>query len=427
MLLLTAAALLSALLLAPGVAEAHGVVAARAVSWSWDPLVVAGIVIAAGWYAAGLVRLRRRLGGNRLLGNREAGAYSLGLLTIASALLSPIDSIAEQLFWVHMVQHMLLLIVAAPLLVSGRPAVAFLWAFGPGGRKRVGRAWIGCGLRAGVTGLMHPIVVWCLFCGAFVFWHFPVPYQWALRDETAHTFEHLSFLVTALMFWSLVVEPSGRRRLSGGTTLVFVATAAIVSGLPGALITLAPRPLYPVYADGVAAWGMTLLQDQQLAGIVMWIPGGFAYLFAVASVFMKWLNEAEGGRPRSYRRVLPAVLLLLVLPFALAGCGDGDGDGQKNGVARIGNAKRGVALIRDAGCGSCHTIPGVPDAQGMVGPPLNRIARRIYIAGMLRNTPDNMIAWLRDPQRVVPGNVMPDMGLSDEQARDVAAYLYQLR
>lgn len=84
-------------------------------------------------------------------------------------------------------------------------------------------------------------------------------------------------------------------------------------------------------------------------------------------------------------------------------------------------------MIRSYGCGSCHTVPGIDDANGVVGPPLIQIGRRIYIAGMLRNTPDNMIAWLRNPQRFLPGNAMPDMGMSERDARQVAAYLSTLR
>jgi cytochrome c2 len=92
-----------------------------------------------------------------------------------------------------------------------------------------------------------------------------------------------------------------------------------------------------------------------------------------------------------------------------------------------GNAKHGKALIATNGCGSCHQIPGIGGADADVGPPLTRVGRRIYIAGVLRNTPDAMIEWLRNPQAIVPGNAMPDMGLSERDARDIAAYLYTLR
>lgn len=91
------------------------------------------------------------------------------------------------------------------------------------------------------------------------------------------------------------------------------------------------------------------------------------------------------------------------------------------------DARRGARLIEQSGCAACHTVPGVPGANGNVGPPLSRIADRTYIAGMLRNTPDNLVRWIRAPQGVVPGNAMPDMGITEAQARDIAAYLYRLR
>lgn len=91
-----------------------------------------------------------------------------------------------------------------------------------------------------------------------------------------------------------------------------------------------------------------------------------------------------------------------------------------------GDAQRGAKLIADFGCAACHTVPGVNGARGTVGPPLTRFAVRGYIAGMLRNTPPNLVRWIRDPQGVVPGNAMPNMGLTDAEARDIAAYLYTL-
>lgn len=96
-------------------------------------------------------------------------------------------------------------------------------------------------------------------------------------------------------------------------------------------------------------------------------------------------------------------------------------------VVAGGDARRAPALIRQLGCGACHLIPGVSNANGNVGPPLTRFGGRTYIAGMLDNSPSNLVRWIRDPQGVVPGNAMPDMGISDAQARDIAAYLYTLR
>lgn len=92
-----------------------------------------------------------------------------------------------------------------------------------------------------------------------------------------------------------------------------------------------------------------------------------------------------------------------------------------------GDAARGKSLVTAFGCAHCHTIPGVDDATGNVGPPLTRIGDRSFIAGMLRNEPGNLVRWLREPQSVVPGNAMPDTGLTEQQARDIAAFLYTIR
>lgn len=392
--------------------------------WSFQPYVVVSLVIANLWYLAGLIRMRRHLRPGRGTTPAHSAAFAAGVATLAIALLSPIDMLGEQLFCVHMVQHLLLMLVAAPLLVWSRPVVVFVWALPRSWRRGVGRAWTGFGARSAVNGLMHPVVVWFLFAGAFVFWHCPGPYTAALGNEFLHALEHLSFLVTALMFWSIVLAAAGHRRLSYGATLIFVITTAVLSGLPGALMILTTRPLYPVHEAGAALWGMTATEDQQLAGLVMWIPAGFVYLVAASYVFVRWLQDAE--RRLSSARSRPALLSLacvLVLPL-LSGCDRGN---AKAMAATIGNPRDGAKAIRQYGCGSCHAIPGIPNADGVVGPPLTAIGRRIYLAGLLRNTPENMVRWLRFPQDVVAGNAMPDMGLTERDAKNVAAYLYTLR
>ncbi|MBS0234889.1 MAG: c-type cytochrome [Proteobacteria bacterium] len=131
-------------------------------------------------------------------------------------------------------------------------------------------------------------------------------------------------------------------------------------------------------------------------------------------------------RPASRRRfafnVLQSVAVLSIAALA-AGCDQSGVAASANG----GDPRNGARLIGKFGCGTCHTIPGIADADGLIGPPLNAIGRRGYLAGKLQNTPDNMAQWLRDPQAIVPGNVMPNMGVNPKQARDITAYLYTLR
>lgn len=124
-------------------------------------------------------------------------------------------------------------------------------------------------------------------------------------------------------------------------------------------------------------------------------------------------------------RTLPLMLAALGLATAMAGCGASATDPPT--AAPGGDAAHGKALIGAFGCGACHEIPGVSGADGLVGPPLTSIGRRTVIAGVLPNTPENLEHWLMAPQSVVPGNAMPDMGIKQDEARDVAAYLYTLR
>jgi cytochrome c1 len=131
----------------------------------------------------------------------------------------------------------------------------------------------------------------------------------------------------------------------------------------------------------------------------------------------RWVARQNDKRPSA------ALISLLVLALNLTGCGQH----SEQSPPLNGSPENGAMAITQSGCGSCHAIPGIADADGMVGPPLSHFQRRTIIAGLLPNTPDNLVHWIRHPQSVVPGNAMPDTGLSEEQARDVAAYLYTLR
>jgi len=127
---------------------------------------------------------------------------------------------------------------------------------------------------------------------------------------------------------------------------------------------------------------------------------------------------------QSLRRTFAAAALAgcLCLPFLA----DGPSAAAPNVFAGA-SADRGSRLIEQVGCGSCHLVPGIGSAVGLVGPPLDHMANRIFIAGLLRNTPENMVTWLMNPQKIVPNNAMPDMGLTEKQARDITAYLYTLK
>jgi cytochrome c oxidase assembly factor CtaG len=168
-----------------------------------------------------------------------------------------------------------------------------LWAFPHGARKTISNSRFSRILRAIIQWLMQPLVVAILFLGTFSFWHLPRPYAWSLSNEWVHALEHLTFLVTAIMFWGLVIEPSGRRRIGHYTTLLYVAAIAVLSGLPGALMILSPVALFKAHTSVTAVWGLTPLEDQQIAGLIMWIPAGLFFLIPIAVLFMRAMAIKE--------------------------------------------------------------------------------------------------------------------------------------
>jgi putative membrane protein len=263
-------------------------------AWTWEPGVVAALLAAATWYAAGLRQLWRRAGRGRGVPSWRAAAFAGGIVALAVALLSPIDALGEALFSAHMVQHLMLIIIAAPLLVLGAPLHAMLWALPSPMRRRTARWWTGApALRAATRALSAPVLVWGLHVATLWFWHLPGPYGWALRSEAVHALEHACFVGTAVLFWWIVIQPSGRRRMSYGAAVLYVAAAALQSGVLGALLTFSASPWYASHAASTRAWGLSALEDQQLAGLIMWVPMGVVYVVAAAVSFVLWLRTDQ--------------------------------------------------------------------------------------------------------------------------------------
>jgi mono/diheme cytochrome c family protein len=206
---------------------------------------------------------------------------------------------------------------------------------------------------------------------------------------------------------------------------MFVFGTALHSSILGALLTFAPVPWYPVYATTTWAWGLAAIEDQQLGGLVMWIPAGIVYTAAGLGFVAAWLQQSE--RRDASLRSTRVVAVLLAASAAASSTSCGPSDAVVAAELTGGTPQRGRQLISYYGCGSCHEIPGVHGADGLVGPSLRRIAIRSYIAGMLPNTPANMTRWIREPQRVDEHTVMPDMHVTPDDVRHIAAYLYTLR
>lgn len=273
-------------------------------AWPLEPWVVAPLLLAGWLYARGTERLWRSAGAGRGIRRREAACFAAGWLVLWAALVSPLHPLGDALFSAHMVQHELLVALAAPLLVLGRPLVPLLWAL-PVGWRRAAGAWArGGAVRRGWRALTAPFAAWLLHAAALWLWHLPGPYQAALRGDAAHALQHACFLGSALLFWWTVAHGRAGRVGHGASVAYLFATAMHGGGL-GALLAFARHPWYSAYAGATEAWGLTPLEDQQLAGLVMWIPGGLAYLVAALVLVAAWMRESERRAARWQERALP--------------------------------------------------------------------------------------------------------------------------
>jgi putative membrane protein len=259
--------------------------------WTKDPLVIALLVVSSALYLAGLARLWGR-GAARALRWYELLAFALGQASVVLALLSPLDALSDLLFSAHMGQHELLMLVAAPLLVLGRPLVVFLWALPAGPRQAVGRWTQGARVRRSWKALTHPLGIVVAHAAAIWVWHLPVLFEAALYSEPIHVVQHACFFVTASLFWwSMIYGRYGRIGYGVAVGYVFL-TAAHTGGL-GALATFARSVWYPTYSVRATDAAVSALEDQQLAGLIMWIPAGAVLMVLGLALFAAWIGEAS--------------------------------------------------------------------------------------------------------------------------------------
>jgi putative membrane protein len=245
----------------------------------------------------------RRESGGRAVSGWAVASFAAGWITLLVALVSPLDDLADELFAAHMAQHLLLIVVAAPLLVLGAPPTLWLWSLPRDGRRAVGRWWMRSpNLRRAASWVTNPPAVLAGHTAALWFWHFPKPYQAALVHPGLHFLEHVSFLGTAILFWWVSLHPSGRRTLGYGAAVLYVGVTLCQSGALGALLMFSTQAWYPLHAAGERLAGITPLEDQQLAGLIMWIPAGTVYVTAAAALFMKWMHADERATHARERR-----------------------------------------------------------------------------------------------------------------------------
>lgn len=256
------------------------------------PLALLELIVVASalLYARGVAVLWRSAGRGRGIRIAQAARFAAGWAALAAALLSPLDTLAEHSFAAHMVQHEALMVVAAPLLVLGRPLEAWAWALPAAWVRALGRAGRSPALARAWNAITEPVGAWTFHALALWLWHLPVLFVAALSDERVHVLQHASFFGSALAFWWAVF---GRGvHAPDGASIASLFTTMMHTSALGALLTFAPAAWYPVYAaDG--AFGLSALEDQQLGGLIMWVPAGFVYVAAGLALAAAWLRAGE--------------------------------------------------------------------------------------------------------------------------------------
>jgi putative membrane protein len=261
-------------------------------AWRFDPGIILPLAATAILYARGART-------SRGAAVPQFACFWSGWLFLAGSLISPLHSLGEVLFSAHMAQHEILMLVAAPLLVLSRPLVPMLWGLPITWRRALGQWSKGPWVQRVWRSISQPSVAWGIHAVALWLWHAPQLFQATLSNEWIHSAQHLSFFGSALLFWWSLFYAHGRA--SYGAGFLYIFTTAVHTSILGALLTFARTVWYPAYAFSTKAWGLTPLEDQQLGGLIMWIPAGVVYLAAGLALFALWLRESDViARQRSY-------------------------------------------------------------------------------------------------------------------------------
>jgi putative membrane protein len=284
-----------------GAASAHTIETVGPPEIEWWLILL--LLVSAALYALGVRALWQSAGRGHGVSATQALAFLSGWLVLALALLPPLDPLGAGLFSAHMLQHELLMLVAAPLMILGRPLGAWVWAVPTSWRPGIGvvtrRAWVTRSWHV----LTDPLSAWVLHAAAIWLWHVPRFFTAALKYEGIHILQHLSFFVSALLFWwALLRRPS----IGNPMTIVYLLTTMLHTGALGAFLIFSKIIWYPVYAQQAAAWNMSALEDQQLGGLIMWIPGGLVYVFAAVVLVSRWLVAAGGSRRPRFAPTRPS-------------------------------------------------------------------------------------------------------------------------
>lgn len=251
--------------------------------WNWEPSILIGTALVVGLYLYAIGPLRKRYALANAVKRSQVVFFLLGVFIMFLSLVSPLDALGDEyLFSAHMVQHMCLTMVGPPLLLLGTPG----WLVKPLLRKHVIFLIARC--------LTFPAIAFSLYNVDFWLWHLPLFYNATLENEGIHIVEHITFIVFGVIYWWPIFSPldEGLPRLSIGGQILYIFLGGMPTVALGAGLTFLP-PLYAPYIAAPHIWGLSAATDQQLGGLIMWIPGNLMYLMIVSILFIRWMQKQD--------------------------------------------------------------------------------------------------------------------------------------
>jgi cytochrome c oxidase assembly factor CtaG len=255
--------------------------------WTWQLSITIPLILLAAWYLVGSIRR-----GHLTHLKWRHTAFWIGWLALVFALVSPLHQLGDALFSAHMLQHEILIMVAAPLIAAAHTSVTFLYLLPQGKRRVIGQFISNVESYPALALVTAPLPAWLLHAVALWGWHIPELYEATIRSDLVHAVQHLSFFFTGLIFWSALFG-SGRSSMSYGAATLYTFGTAIHCSALGALLTFSKVLWYPIYANRTTVWHLTALQDQQLGGLLMWVPSGVVFIVIGIVLFAEWIASSQ--------------------------------------------------------------------------------------------------------------------------------------